>query len=135
VQNRAESLGTLTESANSTLRAQTSNHYISRTGIRMRSAAYASLRQDTDYTGAGIGRSSWGQVIDEGPAVMSLMCVEAICRTFPSRRAPLVLKGLFCGYNDLQGGFEGLWNTWLGAGIGIGSFSVVWSGVCRDVLP
>ena len=34
-------------------RAQNSNHYISRTGIEMRSGAYASSRQDTDYTGAG----------------------------------------------------------------------------------
>ena len=60
--------------------------------------------------------------------------MEAICRAFPSRQAPLALKGLFCGYNDLQWGFEGLWNTWLGAGIGIGSFSVVWSGVCRGFV-
>jgi hypothetical protein len=63
------------------------------------------------------------------------VCIEAICRAFPMPSGPSGPQGLFCGYNDLQGGFEGLWNTWLGAGIGIGSFSVVWSGVCRDVLP
>jgi hypothetical protein len=58
------------------------------------------------------------------------VCIEAICRAFPSRQAPLALKGLFLGYNDLQEGFEGLWNTWLGAGIGIWDSSADWSGAC-----
>jgi hypothetical protein len=38
--------------------------------------------------------------------------------------------GLFLGYNDLQEGFEGLWNTWLGVGRGIWDSSADCSGVC-----
>jgi hypothetical protein len=34
------------------------------------------------------------------------------------------------GYNDLQDGFEGLWNTWLEPGRGIWDSSVVLPGVC-----
>ena len=49
---------------------------------------------------------------------------------FPSLQDPLVLKGLFLGYNDLHEGFERLWNTWLGAGRGIWDSSAEWSGVC-----
>ena len=36
----------------------------------------------------------------------------------------------FRGYIDLQGGLEGLWNTWLGAGRGIWDSSADWSGAC-----
>src|SRR5688572_18668553 len=44
--------------------------------------------------------------------------------------SPLALKGLFLGYNDLQDGFEELWNTWLGAGKGIWDSSADRSGAC-----
>jgi hypothetical protein len=37
---------------------------------------------------------------------------------------------MFVSYNDLQEGFEGLWNTWLGVGRGIWDSSAVWLGVC-----
>jgi hypothetical protein len=39
-----------------TLRAQMADHYVLRVHIKMRSGAYASSRQDTDYAG-GVGRS------------------------------------------------------------------------------
>jgi hypothetical protein len=48
------------------------------------------------------------------------VCIEAICRAVPILSGLSALKGLFLGYNDLQDGFEGLWNTWLGVGRGIG---------------
>jgi hypothetical protein len=54
---------------------------------------------------------------------------------FTSRQVPLVLKGLFLGYNDLQEGFEGLWNTWLGAGRGTRDSSADWSGRVRPCEP
>ena len=66
--------------------------------------------------------------------VLSSVCVEAICRAFTIPSGPLVLEGLFLGYNDLQEGFEGLWNTWLGAGRGISGSREGRSGVCRASL-
>jgi hypothetical protein len=51
--------------------------YISRTGIKMHPGAYASSRQDTDYTGSGVGTSSWGRSVSRGPAVQTSMCIEA----------------------------------------------------------
>jgi hypothetical protein len=50
------------------------------------------------------------------------MRVQAICRAFPIPSGPLALKRLFLDYNDVLGGFERLWNTWLGAGRGISAF-------------
>jgi hypothetical protein len=47
-----------------------------RVRIKMRSGAYASSRQDTDYTGGGaVGRSSWGQSVTRGPAILTSVCI------------------------------------------------------------
>jgi hypothetical protein len=43
------------------------------------------------------------------------VCIEAICTAFPIPSSPSGLKGLFLGYNDLQGGFEELWNKCSGS--------------------
>jgi hypothetical protein len=91
--------------------------------IKMRSSQYAAPRQDTDYTGAGVARSSWGGLLDEMWPPRSPCVYKPIWATVPSRHAPLALKGLFLGYNDLQDGFEGLWNMRLGAGRGIWDLS------------
>jgi hypothetical protein len=48
--------------------------------IKMRSGAYASSRQDTDYAGPGVVRSSRPRSITEGPAVLSWVCVLAVLR-------------------------------------------------------
>jgi hypothetical protein len=69
--------------------------------------------------------------VRRAPIGLSSVCIEAICRAFSIPSGPFCLMGLFCGYNDLQEGFEGLWNTWLGIGIGIWDSSAAWSGVCR----
>ena len=59
--------------------AQKADHYMLCIRIKMRSemrsGAYASSRQDTDYTGGGVVRSSRGRLITEGPPVLTLMCV------------------------------------------------------------
>jgi hypothetical protein len=39
------------------------DHYTLHVRIKRRSDAYASLRQDTDYAGAGVVRSSWGRSV------------------------------------------------------------------------
>jgi hypothetical protein len=51
------------------------DHYMLDLRIKMRLGAYASSRQDTDYTGGGVVRSSRGRLITEGPPVLTLMCV------------------------------------------------------------
>jgi hypothetical protein len=38
------------------------------------------------------------------------MCVQTICRARPSLAAIWALEVLLLGYNDVQDGFEGLWN-------------------------
>jgi hypothetical protein len=54
MQNRAWGPGTPTESATSnTKNPEKADHYVSRAGIKRRSGAYASSRQDTHYAGAG----------------------------------------------------------------------------------
>ena len=50
----------------------------------------------------------------QGPAILTLGCVEAISRARPDSAALWALNGLFLGYNDLQEGFGGLWNARLG---------------------
>jgi hypothetical protein len=47
------------------------NHYISHVRIKLRLGAYASSRQDSDYAGAGVVRSSWGRSITRSPAVLT----------------------------------------------------------------
>ena len=75
-------------------------------------------------------RSSSPRSARRGPAVQTSMCVEALQMASTGSRVPLVLKLLFIGYIALQGGFERLWNMWLGIGRGIGGCSGPWSGVC-----
>ena len=94
------------------------DHYMLHLRIKMRLGQYAAPRQDAD-TGAGVARSSWGGLLDEMLPPRSPCVYKPIWATVPSRHAPLALKGLFLGYNDLQDGFEGLWNMRLGAGRGI----------------
>ena len=66
MQNRAYGPNTPTVSATSNTKCPDLGPlYISRTGIKMCSGAYASLSQDTDYTGVGVGRSSRGGPVFE----------------------------------------------------------------------
>jgi hypothetical protein len=55
------------------------------------------------------------------PVGLGSVYIEAICRAFPISLGTSCPQGLFCGYNDLQEGFEGLWNTWLRVGRGVGN--------------
>jgi hypothetical protein len=57
-----------------TLKAQTSDHYMLRVRIKMRSGQYAAPREDAD-AGAGGRQEFRGRLIAEGPAVLTLMCV------------------------------------------------------------
>jgi hypothetical protein len=129
MQNRAWGTGTPTDSAASNTQVQTSNHSISFVGIKMRSSQYAAPRQDTD-TGGGVSGVQGGGLLPEVWLSRPRCVYKPFVERFPSRQAPLTLKGLFCGYNDLQEGFEALWNTWLGVGIGIWDSSAVRSGGC-----
>jgi hypothetical protein len=54
--------------------AQDSNHYRSVTGIKLRSGAYASSRQDTDYAGAGVVRR-----FDPGSVTRGTACLASVC--------------------------------------------------------
>ena len=58
-----------------TSRLLKADHSMLHLRIKMRLGAYASSRQDTDYTGGGVVRSSRGRLITEGPPVLTLMCV------------------------------------------------------------
>jgi hypothetical protein len=60
LQNRVHGPCTPTESAASNTQAQKADHYILCVRIGMRSGAYASSRQDTDYAGAGDGQEFMG---------------------------------------------------------------------------
>jgi hypothetical protein len=64
-----------------TLRAQTSDHYV-----------------DAD-TRRGSG-SSWGHLIAEGPAVLTLMCVEAALNRCPMCKVLWAVENPFSGYKD-----------------------------------
>jgi hypothetical protein len=48
--------------------------------------------------------------IARGPAVLTLMCVQADLKRCPICKVLRAVEGLLGGYNELQGGFEGLWN-------------------------
>jgi hypothetical protein len=118
-----------------TLKAQTSNHSISFTGIKMRSSQYAAPRQDTD-TGGGASGVQGGGLLPEVWLSRPRCVYKPFVERFPSRQAPLALKGLFCGYNDLQEGFEVLWSivAW-GRHRNLGLFSRLVRGVWRPCEP
>jgi hypothetical protein len=78
-----------------------------RTGLKMRSGAYASSRQGTDYTGgAWVGGSSWRRSIIRDKAGLTRMCVEAVLKASPILLTPLAVKTSFVGFNDVEAGFE-----------------------------
>jgi hypothetical protein len=79
-----------------------------RTGLKMRSGAYASSRQGTDYTGGGwgVGRSSWRRSIIRDKAGLTRMCVEAVLKASPILLTPLAVKTSFVGFNVVEAGFE-----------------------------
>jgi hypothetical protein len=61
-----------------TLRAQKADHYMLRVRMKMRSDAYASSRQNTDYAGAGGWSGVWAPGSNiEGPACLTSVCVQA----------------------------------------------------------
>ena len=54
------------------------DHYMLHVRIMMRLGGCASLRQDTDYAGAGVVRSSGGGPISEVRLVLTWMWVQAV---------------------------------------------------------
>jgi hypothetical protein len=70
----------------------------------MRSGAYASSRQDTDY--AGDGQEFMGRPNIRGPAVLTWMCVQADLNRCPMRKVLRAVESPLRGYNDVQSGFE-----------------------------
>jgi hypothetical protein len=56
-----------------TLRVQKADPLMMRTDLRMRSGAYASSRQDTDYAEQGVVRSYDPRSTTEGPACLTLV--------------------------------------------------------------
>jgi hypothetical protein len=71
---------TPTESAASNTQAQKADHYILCVRIKMRSGAYATPRQDTDYAGAGGGQEFLGRPDIRGTICLTWMFVQAILR-------------------------------------------------------
>jgi hypothetical protein len=53
------------------------HHYMLHLRIKMGLGAYASSRQDTDYTGGGVVRSSWERPIIRGTAALTSVCIQA----------------------------------------------------------
>ena len=70
------------------------DYYMLHVRMEMHLGGCAASSQDTDaHTGVGGGRRSvpWSNM--KGPAVLTLMCIEVICRGFSSRRAPTDPQG------------------------------------------
>jgi hypothetical protein len=103
-----------------TLRAQKAELYLLRIRIKMRSSQYAAPPQDAD-AGAGVSRSSWGRSIIRGKAGLTRMCEQADLSRCLLRNVLRAVESLLLGYNDLQDGFEGLWNMSLGVSRGSGT--------------
>jgi hypothetical protein len=72
----------------------------------MRSSQYAAPRRDAGR-GEG-GRTSWGQSITEGPALLTSVCVQGDLSHCLLGQAPWVVEGLSLGYKGIQGAFEEL---------------------------
>ena len=62
-----------TDASASNTQCSERHHCTSRTGVRMRSGAYASSRQDTDYAG-GVVRS-----FDPGSVTRGTACLASVC--------------------------------------------------------
>jgi hypothetical protein len=88
--------------------------------MKMRSSQYAAPPQDAD-AGAGVSRSSWGRSIIRGKAGLTRMCEQADLSRCLLRNVLRAVESLLLGYNDLQDGFEGLWNMSLGVSRGSGT--------------
>jgi hypothetical protein len=54
------------------------------------------------------GKSSWGRLVAQGPAVVTLMCVQADLSRCSMCKVQRAVESPLRGYNDLQGGFEEL---------------------------
>jgi hypothetical protein len=76
---------------------------------RMRSGAYASSRQDTDYTGGGVVRSFDPWSVTRGTACLTSVCVQADLSRCLSRKALWAVECSLFGYNKVSGCFEKLY--------------------------
>jgi hypothetical protein len=84
-----------------TSRLLKADHYMLRVRIKMRSAQYASARQDTDYKGAGwSGVWAPGSNI-EGPACLTYVCIQGDLEAVVFGEARQVLETTFFGYRDV----------------------------------
>jgi hypothetical protein len=85
-----------------THRAQTSDPFILRTGIRMRSGAYASSRQDTDYEGLGGGQELRSLVHDGRYGLPDCgMCTQGDLKAIVYGQARRVVEITFFGYRHV----------------------------------
>jgi hypothetical protein len=83
------------------LRAHKADHYVLRVRIKMRSGAYASSRQDTDYAGAGGGQEFEPRVEYRRSGLPDMGVYTRRfegCDTWSGRR---VLETTFFAYRDL----------------------------------
>jgi hypothetical protein len=69
--------------------------------IKMRSGAYASLRQDTDYAGAGVVRSFDPRSGTRGPACLTSVCIQAVLKAAIYSQGRRVVEITFFGYRDV----------------------------------
>ena len=76
----------------------------------MRSEQHAAPPQDAD-AGGGVGKSSWPLAITRGPDVLTRMCVQADSNRCAKCKVLWAVESPLLGYNDLLGGFEGLWSV------------------------
>ena len=69
-----------------------------RVRIKMRSGAYASSRQDTDYAGAGVVRSFDPGSVTRGTACLTSVCVQGDLKADIYGQAHRVLETTFFAY-------------------------------------
>ena len=98
-----------------------------RTGIEMRSGAYASSRQDTDYTGGGVVRSFDPGSVTRSTACLTSVCVQGDLKALICGQARRVVGTTFFGYRGVLGGSKELWNMWLRATRTMGGSSRMFS--------
>jgi hypothetical protein len=91
------------------------DHYMVHVRIEMRLGAYASSRQDTDYTGAGVVRSYDPGSVTRGTACLTQVCVQGDIEALTSVQARRAAGTTSFGYRSVLGGFEEPWNLWLRA--------------------
>jgi hypothetical protein len=73
------------------------NHYVLDVCIKMRLGAYASSRQDTDYTGGGVVRSFDPGSVTRGTACLISVCVQGDMKAFIYGQARRALETTFFG--------------------------------------